>query len=109
METLDPVDQPGNSLAAIQLNPLQTAVARQYSKFALQFSAVVCFGRGQGIPMLNHGNISLLKICGRQFGITNYHVVERFRERKAEGEPLFCQIGNVDSKRSARLSSRLRI
>lgn len=83
------------SVAAIQLNPQQVAIARQYAKFALQFSAVICFGEGRGIPTVNHGNISLLKMDGRQFGVTNYHVVERFRQRKAEGEPLFCQIGNV--------------
>ena len=55
--------------------------------------------------MLNHGNISLLKMDGRQFGVTNYHVVEHFRQRKAEGEPLFCQIGNVPIDPMVRLHS----
>jgi hypothetical protein len=89
----------------IQLNPQQTAIARQYAKFALQFSAVICFGEDRGIPMMNHGNISLLKMGGRQFGITNYHVVEGFRQRKAAGKPLFCQIGNVPIDPMDRLHS----
>lgn len=83
------------SFTAIQLNPLQTAIARQHARFALQFSAVICFGRRQGLPEVNHGNISLLKLDGRQLGVTNYHVLERLHQRQAAGERLFCQIGNV--------------
>lgn len=83
------------TVAANRLNPAQTAIARQYARFALQFSAVICFGNLRGEPEINHGSISLLKLGGRQLGLTNYHVVERFHQRQAASQQLFCQIGNV--------------
>lgn len=93
------------SLVADQLNPQQTAIAQQSAKFALHFSAPICFWSNRGDPMLNHGTVSLLKIGGRKFGITNNHVVKRFRERKAAGESLLCQIGNVPIDLMSRIHS----
>src|ERR1041385_8986267 len=93
------------SVATIQLSPGQKATAREYSRFALQFSAVICFWQSLGIPKVNHGNVTLLKLDGRRFGITNHHVIAHFRERQIAGESLVCQIGNVPIDPLLRLHS----
>lgn len=93
------------SPTVIQLNHRQITIAQHYAKFALQFSAPICYWNRHGTLKLNHGNVSLLKIGGRKFGITNNHVVEGFRKRNASGESLLCQIGNVPIDPIGRLHS----
>jgi hypothetical protein len=89
----------------VHLTPTQTAIAQQYAKVALQFSAPIFYWNSQGTLKLNHGNVSLIKIGGRKFGITNNHVVESFRERKASGEGLLCQIGSIPIDLLSRIHS----
>lgn len=81
-----------------KLTEKQKQLADEYCKFALQFAAMISFGpKGEAITnaTLNNGTITLVRLGGRNMGITNHHVIQQYRERVIAGENLTCQVGNV--------------
>lgn len=74
------------------------SLGKHLGDFPLRFAAPVVFSevpiRGTLAP-LNNGTISLLKIGGRQIGITCYHVISAYREKHSIEQSKIFQIGNL--------------
>ena len=89
------------------LTPEQRAVADQFARFAARFSTTIGFVPRQGdatIERLNSATISLLRLSGKPWGVTNYHVIDALRER-TKLEPMVCQLGNAQVDVLERLHS----
>lgn len=77
----------------------QLALFDERAKFPITCSTYFLFApppsRVSSANNLNNGTITLVSVNGRKFGITAYHVVERYRERIELGEQLIFYVGNV--------------
>lgn len=78
----------------------QIGLANEQAKLAVQFSTyfVIAPPPSRDVTpdtQFNNGSITLVELGGRHCGITNWHVVDKYRERKNAGEKIVCQIGNV--------------
>lgn len=91
-----------------QLTDQQKKLADQYCRYALQFAASISFGpKGDSLinGSLSNGTITLLRLNSQNLGVTNYHVLQGYRERINAGEDITCQVGNVPIELEARIIS----
>lgn len=75
------------------------ALMNELARYALRFSAPIAFcGRGKmaNETKINNGTIALVKLHGHQFGITNHHVIDEYRDRQNTGEAMVGMVGNVE-------------
>lgn len=86
----------------------QRQLLHEFGKFPLQFSSLIAFGPDRtdvSNEKLSSATVSLIRLRGRQMGITNHHVVEKYRTRRMKGECLFCHLGSVSIDLEQRLIS----
>lgn len=77
------------------LNDEQRRLLDVYARHALQFAVPIYFGVPGRPEYLNNGTVTLLELGGRRFGITNYHVLARYRKKLRRIHGLVCQVGPV--------------
>lgn len=84
--------------AHLELNAQQREIMEQVSRMPLWFCSPVSFAprRERATESnINSASITLTRLEGRQLGITNHHVLKKFRERRDSGEDLGFQVGNL--------------
>lgn len=82
------------------MTPEQKAMVTEAAKLAVQFSTYFVIAPPPSRELtpdekFNNGTVTLLELEGRRYGITNSHVLDAYRTRRAAGEDLICQVGNV--------------
>lgn len=64
-------------------------------KFPMQFAAPIYFGvPSEANSKINNGTITLIKFRGHKFGITNHHVIYKYKIRNRSEKGLSLNIGN---------------
>ena len=78
------------------LSKEQIQLSREMVKFSLGFCNACFFGNpsDEGVKV-NNGTMTLVKYGGELYGITNFHVIESYRERLTNESDLDFYIGNT--------------
>ena len=74
------------------------ALGDELSKVPMTYAVPVYFGGppgSAGFPKLNNGTGSLISVGGAKFCITNWHVLDLYRARRASEPELIFQVANV--------------
>lgn len=81
----------------MKLSTDEKALCDVQCKFPLEFCAPFFFGdpREKCDENLGNGTLSLLEIDGNKLGITCKHVIDGYREEKAQNTDLQCYIGDA--------------
>ena len=69
------------------------------AKYGLRYSAPIFFGPPPEVASdaeIRNGSVTLFQKNGQKFGITNWHVIEKFREYRSAGISPVCMVGNVE-------------
>ena len=86
-------------MSVTPLSPESYQLADALASFPVMSSAYVLFAPPQGQSSapagLNSATVTLVTLNGRQMGLTAQHVIDRYRQRTANGEQLIFYIGNV--------------
>jgi len=73
----------------------QVKLSREMVKFPLKFCNACFFGEPEDQNgKVNNGTMTLVKHNGEKYGITNFHVIEAYRQRR-ETESIDFYIGNL--------------
>lgn len=73
----------------------QIKLSREMVRFSLKFCNACYFGNPSDENVkVNSGTMTLVNYCGEQFGITNFHVVDAYRERLRNESDIEFYIGN---------------
>lgn len=73
-------------------------LSEQFVRIPLNFATPVYFGefwKDASDARINNGTATLLRLNGRQFCITNHHVIKAYRELKFSDDRIAFQIGNI--------------
>ena len=75
---------------------VQGSLGQEAAKFPIMFAAALFFARQprRGVELeLNNGTISFLDLEHRQIGITCFHVLEAYRQKRAQDPTIDCYLG----------------
>ncbi|WP_394230553.1 hypothetical protein [Shewanella colwelliana] len=79
-----------------ELTEEQVKLSKEMVKFPLRFCNACYFGNpaDHGVK-INNGTMTLVRYKGERFGITNYHVVDAYRDRQRNESDIDFYIGNA--------------
>lgn len=74
----------------------QKMLSMEMVKFPLKFSNACFFGASSDVDVkVNNGTMTLVRFNGEKYGITNFHVIEAYRERLKNEPEIVFYIGNT--------------
>ncbi|MEJ1298321.1 MAG: hypothetical protein RPU64_04120 [Candidatus Sedimenticola sp. (ex Thyasira tokunagai)] len=81
----------------MELTDEQRKVVNELTEFPMKFCNAFFFGDPSDESVkVNNGTMTLIKYNNQRYGITNYHVIDKFRKRREEEPNIKLAIGNAE-------------